>query len=100
MLDLGCTPCEESCAQVGAPDYHTRARKECKAFIGQLIRMFGEPPDGCMFKINNNPHDFGDYLSVALVWIGNGNESIHRYVRKVDEELPRNWDAQARKELV
>jgi hypothetical protein len=32
-LTLGPAPCNEDCAQVGQPDYHERAREECRRFI-------------------------------------------------------------------
>jgi hypothetical protein len=91
------TPHDEPCAQVGSPDYIKNARIEARAFINQIIRENGNPPDGVSFKITSNPHDFGTYLDVSLRFLG--NEVCEEYVYKVEGNTPSNWDAEAKKEL-
>lgn len=91
-------PHEEPCAQVGSPNYMKNARIEARAFINQIIRENGAPPDGVSFKITNNPHDFGTYLDVALVFSDDDEEGAN-YVYSVESKTPDNWDEEAKKEL-
>ena len=61
---IGSSPAHESCAQLGTEGYPERARRECRALIGQLMRMFGEPAPGARLSIKGCPHDFGTYYEV------------------------------------
>jgi len=97
-LELGSTPYEEQCAQVGDPDYGERARRECIAFMDQVVRQHGEPPDGASLRIKANAHDFGTYYEVAVVYDPE-DEAAVRYADKVDNDMPARWDDAARKEL-
>jgi hypothetical protein len=97
-LSLGPTPYAESCAQVGADDYSARARKECKAFINQLRRLFGPEPEGARLAISSNPHDFGSYLDVVCKF-NDLNEKATEYAYKLEANTPEEWDAEAREEL-
>lgn len=44
-MDLGCTTGDEACPQLGENDCPRRTRRECRAFINQIIRRHGEPPN-------------------------------------------------------
>jgi hypothetical protein len=96
--DLGCAPANEDCAQVGSPDYARRARRECRAYIRQLRRMFGKEPDGAQLDIRANPHDFGTYYSVVCYYhpVKPASED---YAWRCESESPQHWDDQARQEL-
>jgi hypothetical protein len=98
-LDLDPVPVDEPCASVGQPDYWPRARLECRAFINQLERAF---PDavaaGVYFKIKSNPHDFGSYLSVQVVY-DDDDEAQTEWAYMIEDELPIAWDEDARNEL-
>lgn len=99
QLSLGPTPSGESCQQMGSPEYDsTKARAECRAFINQLGRVFGPPPEGASFRIKSNPHDFGSYLDVNVEYDENVAPSID-YAYKVEANTPEEWDAAARVEL-
>ena len=97
-LDIGSAPYGEDCAQVGSDDYHARAKRECRAYIAQLIRMLGEPPDGCSLVVRSQPHDFGSYLSVEAVF-RDDNEHAAEYAYRCEGEGPELWDDEARREL-
>jgi hypothetical protein len=101
LVDLGgTTPPEESCAQVGSReyDYHDRARKEAKALIGQLRRMLGEEPDNARLSVKSHPHDFGTYLTVVCHY-DDEDPISSAYAVRCDDEMPSEWDEQARQEL-
>jgi hypothetical protein len=97
-LDVGCAPSEEDCAQVGREDYSERARRECRVYISQLRRMFGEEPDGARLSIKSNPHDFGTYWSVVC-YFDAGNQAAADYAYRCEGESPQQWDEAARREL-
>jgi len=98
-LSLSPTPVGEECAQLGDSNYSSRARKECSAFINQLIREFGEPPAGAGFKISQNHHDFGTYLDVEISF-RDEDEAAAAYAYEIEANLPEYWDEVAHKELI
>ena len=97
-LYLASAPIGEECAQVGSDDYSERSKKECDAFIKQIIREHGAPPNGAFLKIKHCPHDFGTYLDI-VVRFNDENEVATEYAYKVEANLPEYWDEEAKKEL-
>ena len=97
-LSLSPTPVGEDCAQLGAQNYQQQAQKECRAFINQLKREFGEPPAYTALKIKRCPHDFGTYLDV-VVQFDDRDEASVQYAYKVEANLPENWDEESLKEI-
>lgn len=62
---IGPTPNGEDCTQVNENMHNELA--ENNAYIRQLIRTFGEPPENCKFFIlRNTHHDAGVYHEVAF----------------------------------
>jgi hypothetical protein len=96
-LDLGSSPSHEDCAQVGSDEYAMRARRECRAYINQLRRLFGEEPDGARFSVKSNPHDFGSYYSVVCYFDGD-NQAAADYAYRCEAGTD-TWDAEAIQEL-
>jgi hypothetical protein len=97
-LTIGSSPAEENCAQVGKDGYSEQSQKECRAFVNQLTRQFGTPPEGARFAVKSFPHDFGSYKEVCVVYNDNIEEAIE-FAYKVERESPAQWDDEARKEL-
>jgi hypothetical protein len=97
-IDLGCAPSEEDCAQVGRDGYYPRACRECRAYLAQLRRLFGDEPDGARLAVTSNPHDFGTYLSVACRYDPALPAAVD-YAFRCEAEGPREWDEEARREL-
>lgn len=97
-IDLGSAPWNEECASVGDDDYGTRARRECRALIGQLKRVCGQPSPSVRFRVAANPHDFGTYYSVVVEYDGD-DASAAAYAQQCDEATPEEWDGEARLEL-
>lgn len=97
-LYLAPVPLSEHCAQVGEEDYLRKSTKECRAFVNQLNRQFGEPPAKAYFKVKKCPHDFGTYHDV-VIHFDEDDEAATEYAYKVENELPENWDEQALTEL-
>lgn len=101
FVDLGgTTPPDESCAQVGSReyDYYDRARKEARAYINQLHRMFGNESDGARLSVKSHPHDFGTYLTVVC-FFNPDDKAASDYAQKCESDCPTEWDEEARKEL-
>jgi hypothetical protein len=87
----GSTPYGEDCAQVGADDYYEKSRAECKRLIDGLTKKFGQPPMGMRYKVFANPHDFGTYHQVGVVYDGE-NPDHTDYLGKVDDGFPETWE--------
>ena len=94
-ITIGSTPYEEDCAQVGSANYPERSRVECRAFKEQLLRIFGEPPEGADIGVKSFDHDFGTYREVVCYYDEDEEESV-RYAFKLEEEIPTQWDNEAR----
>lgn len=95
---LGPVPALENCAQVGDPGYSEKARAECKAYLNQLKRKFGEPPMGGSLKMISCPHDFGEYYEVVAFYDERFPDSAE-WAFDVEDNLPELWDDEARVEL-
>ena len=99
FLELSPTPADEPCAMVGSDDYMTRARAECRAFIGQLERTYPLAVEaGVYFRIKSNPHDFGTYLEVQACF-DDEDEDQTQWAYLIEGYLPETWDDQARAQL-
>ena len=98
-LYLGPTPAEESCAQVGEPDFNRKSRIEMTAFVNQLYRQFPEANDkNVRFRIKWELHDFGKYGEVVAEYDSTNEDSLN-YALNVDWNIPPNWDDEAIEEL-
>ena len=97
-IDVGCAPNLEDCAQVGQPDYSIQARKECRAYMNQLRRMFGDEPEGAELSVKSNPHDFGTYFSVVCYYDPAFPASF-QYALQCEGKISVLWDDDARREL-
>jgi hypothetical protein len=75
-LELGPTPAEESCAQVGDPDYSTKARAECQRFVDQILRHYPDTDHSGYVTIKRFPHDFGTYYEVCAVYDEDDSASV------------------------
>jgi len=97
-VDIGSTPNDEQCAQVGTDNYRQIAQMEVRAFAKQCQRMFPNKPSGARYVITNNPHDFGTYYDLGIRF-NMDDEEAENYAYEVQNNMPSNWDDQARAEL-
>ncbi len=97
-LNIGPSPASEDCAQLGKPDFYEQAKKECQAFKAQLIRAFGEPPQGARIASKAFQHDFGTYYEVVCYYQEDLEEAVD-YAFKLENEMPEVWDEQAKEVL-
>jgi hypothetical protein len=88
-IEIGATPGEADCAQVGKAGYQRLARIECNAYIVALTRYYGAPPEGSRFSVHSNAHDLGSYLDVRFIYDRNIPEHI-AHAMKVEDGL-RYW---------
>lgn len=96
-LEIGCAPSFEDCAQVGEPDYPERSRKECQAFLNQLMRKFSNPPDGAKLSVRT---EGGEYSTRDVVcWFDPEKPKSYEYALKIERNTPMFWDNEAREEL-
>jgi len=97
-LYLGPVPLEEDCSQVGSIGYYERSRIECKTYINQLKREFGEPPEGGALIIKSCPHDFGIYHEVVAIFDELFPDSC-KWAFEMEDNLPRRWDLESMADL-
>lgn len=104
-LEIGSSPWGEECSQVGSDNYHERARKECRAYVGQLYRVLEahghkleELPESFRIKIKSNPHDFGSYFEVVCMFECD-DERACDLAYFLESNSPEHWDEIAKKEL-
>ena len=90
-LYLGQTPGDEECAQSTDPDYAGKAMAECRRYIAQLKRQFGEPPEGARFKIASELHSWGCAREVVITF-DLKNEAAMKYAFDVEGDLPAKWE--------
>lgn len=96
-FELGPTPADEQCEQVGPNFNAQKARKESLCYIKQLRREFGEEPEGARLTIKSFPHDFGSYSEVVCYFEDQIKESVE-YAFKCENGMT-EWDEISRKEL-
>lgn len=104
-IEIGSAPCEESCAQVGTPDYSERAYAECEAFKAQLYRYLASKghakeslPESFRLCIKSSSHDFGSYYEVVAKF-DDSDEKAWDIALLLENESPTHWDEEAKKAL-
>lgn len=93
-LCIGPTPYEESCQQVGTPSFDKKKEMlELEAYKQQLLRVYGDPPEGAAINIKSFPHDFGSYREVICRYNPDDEKAVE-YAFAMESGCA-NWDAEA-----
>jgi hypothetical protein len=87
-LNIGSSPCDEGCAQVGHPVYISIARIECRIYAAQLSREF---PNGD-FRVKSFPHDFGTYYEVVAFYDDDGDDPRMEAAFDAEGSANPQWD--------
>ena len=90
FMEIGSSPCDEPCAQVGEDNYMERGREECKRFIELIRKKLGDEPPGAHLATKTFPHDFGSYAEVVC-YFEDSDEEANRYAYLCESEAPRTW---------
>lgn len=104
QIELGSSPCDEPCFQVGDENYEHNARMECGVYVDLLRRSYREAhggddvPVGLRLRVKGNPHDFGTYYEVVASFDDSDVEAVTAAFW-FDENAPRTWDDEARARL-
>lgn len=100
FFPIGCTPVDEACTPCG--ERLEDQIKEVTAYIHQIIRVHGEPVEGCEFFICENHHEFGIYYEAAIFYEQRedpADVTALDYALKVDCPGIDLWDEIALEEL-
>ncbi len=89
-IDIGPSPANEKCAQVGQADYARQARRECNRFIELLRKTIGEEPGSAYLATKSNPHAFGTYYEVVCYY-DDTDEEATRYAVRCQDDAPTEW---------
>lgn len=99
-LSLGASPWGVTPVQLGTEGYYEKAQKELKAYMNQLARHYAAAHGGaklpCRLSVTENRHDFGTYLDVSALYVGDDAE---RAAFWLEAHLPEDWDHRAAAEL-
>ncbi len=98
-IEIGPTPLDEDCAQVGEHDYGVKAPRECQRFIKQLRECFGPEPEGAELRMIGSPHDFGTYYEVYCVYDPKKPDSLN-YALNVENKTPATWKDRFKRQVV
>ena len=67
ILDLGGSPANEDCAQLGiTPGFENCNKTELDVYTAAVVALNGPPPKGLRYAKIANRHDFGTYWTLAL----------------------------------
>ena len=103
FLHLCSVPASEPCVQAGNNIEHQLL--ECIVFGNQLIRIYGNPPEGAEIVIIRQVHDdAGVYNELGIFYQVTEEEAENitdseEYAFKLEGGLPEKWDEEALKEL-
>ena len=95
-IEFDTVPYNVECEPAGGDGL--KSRREAKAMINQLRRLFGDEPLGARLCIKSCPHDFGEYLEIRCVFNDEVDDAVH-YAYCIDDAFPAEWDAEAKAEL-
>jgi hypothetical protein len=93
-IELGSSPCNEDCLQVGNENYELLAKVECQRFIELIRKKLGPEPPLARLFIKWNNHDFGTYAEVCLKY-ETDDDDASKYAELCEIELPTTWDDDA-----
>lgn len=100
-LNIGSTPADEPCAQVGSENYGKLSSIECRAFAHQCQRVLEAkygPEYSVNIQIRSFPHDFGSYKEVVVYYDSDNKEQTQQAFYLESADLS-NWDKEALEEL-
>jgi len=99
-LEIGSTPCNEDCAQVGSDNYASFSKLECQVYIRQLQQQFPRllTEDGIDLIIKSFPHDFGTYREVCIVFDFD-DENAANLAYEIEGNLPEDWTEESKAKL-
>jgi hypothetical protein len=83
-LNIGSSPPDEDCAQMGSPGYHEKAREECTRYIELLRQVCGKEPRGARLAVKGFQHDAGP--------MGMDIDTYHEVVCHYDDDIPVSVD--------
>lgn len=98
--EIGPSPCDEHCAQVGSPGYAAQSRNECEAFKAQILRHYPVPTGvNAGVQITLSPHELGSYREVAVAYIDQAGADWAASVEADDKKVLLTWDEQSMEAL-
>ena len=99
-LNIGPTPADEPCAQVGRDNYHRHSMTETIAFTHQWQRVLADNYPEVLVNVvgKSFPHDFGTYREVVVYYDDDDQKQVEQAFFLESADIS-NWDEEALKEL-
>ena len=89
-IEIGSTPVNEDCQQLGDGYIPTLAQSECKRFRELIRQVCGMEVGTASLGIKANAHDFGTYYEVVC-YFSDDDELGQAYAYHVESNAPMNW---------
>ena len=69
-LLIDTTPWEETCTQIGDPDYYGKARAEGRRMIAQIDKHYPLPENASMgyTTLKSESHEYGSYYQIKIIY--------------------------------
>lgn len=87
-IEIGTTPCNESCCQVGRDNYSKYGLLEAREFKRMLKSIYADKLDLVTFSIKTFPHDFGSYYDVVVYY---DNDEGMNEAYEIEDSYPTDW---------
>jgi len=90
FINLSGTPAGEECVQVSDKvEYMPAMRAECNRYLDMLRKRFPNC-DRVELKIHSNPHDFGSYLDIRVIYDDN-DDIAQQQAYFIENNEPEKW---------
>lgn len=90
-LNIGSTPPDEDCTQVGAENADALMQAECRRYIEALRAKLGPEPFGAILRVKSFAHDFGTYYEVVCYYDDRFEDALE-YAFKCESDGPQTWN--------
>lgn len=99
-LEIGSSPSDEKCAQVGSDNYKERVIKELTQYKRMCLNLINSQFENIQIDLRTKsfPHDFGSYYELCVYFDPNVEESVEQAFW-LEENVPQNWDDEAKTNL-
>ena len=99
FINIGSTPPDEECAQLGTDGYLKRAKEELHRYVNLIRSSCGQEPPGARLAVKWFQHEFGTYGEVVCHY-EEGNEAALSYALHVESHGPADWAGSGAKKWV
>lgn len=87
-MNIGPTPCNESCRQVGNDSFE-EIQAESKKYVEKLMKYFN--PQHCEIIVMTFQHDFGSYSEAVVQYETSEPNAVDEAIT-IENHTPQTWE--------